>query len=246
MVNELHASLLSPTELSTTATRMHGLVASANLNEPFVQNLNNTVESDNTDLETALGRYRFSDFTPMMLEKDKVRDDAYIALRDYVTACSRRQDPVVVAAANILVNIFRNRGWTLYNLGYTQESTTLKLLFNDLETPEATAALKTLNAEGWYNDVKTTQAAFEEVFNQKITAEARENYPQLHQAKNRLAQHLTTLMSCIGVLEEQQPDNQKITELVEQLNQVTTGVMTTARARRTRNENNQEIETEVK
>lgn len=246
MLNELHASLLSPTELSTTATRMHALVANAKLNEPFIKNLNDMVESDNTDLETALGRYRFSDFTPMMLEKDKARDDAYVALRDYLAACSRRQDPTVVAAANLLVNIFRNRGWTLYNLGYTQESAALKLLFNDLETPEATAALKTLNAEGWYNDVKTTQSAFEEVFNQKITAEARADYPQLHQAKNRLAQHLIILMSCIGVLEEQQADNRTIINLVEQLNQITASVMATARARRTRNENNQEIETEVK
>jgi hypothetical protein len=91
-------------------------------------------------VEALMNRERSSEFTTIMLEKDRIRDEEFMAFRHYVNAYTKKRTPELKAAAQAIAKIIRKHGWTLYSLGNLQESMALDLLFQDLDKPEATTA----------------------------------------------------------------------------------------------------------
>jgi hypothetical protein len=236
LFSELHTSLLLPVELMTTAGRTLTAVAPVTSQEPFLQKIATKIEEDKNELEVALNRERGSEYTQQLMARDSGRDNAFTAFRDYVKACTRRSQPEIVDAAELIVNAIRKQGWTLYLSGYARETASLNMLFNDLSSHELTAAIQTIGAQLWLDDLKAAQTAFEETYQTKVSTETQIDYPALRDAKMQLGRHLNTLLDCIQILlclgetETYEP-------IANQLNEIITDVMTSARARRTREKN---------
>ncbi|MBN2092416.1 hypothetical protein JW964_22535 [candidate division KSB1 bacterium] len=235
MISELSTTLLNPSELSTTAGRLVNIARNVAATEPFIQKNIDLILQDIRMLEEVMSRDRNSEYTTQLLKKDEERDAAFIALRDYAKACTNHRVPAMNQAGEFINAIIKKYGWTLYSLGYTQESAQLALLFNDLDTPEATAALKTVGAESWYADLKAAQQTFEETFTTKMVSDAKEDYPYLREAKTKLSRHLNVLLSAMSILEELDGDG-NLAAIINPMNEVINSIMTTVRARKTRTE----------
>jgi hypothetical protein len=180
-----------------------------------------------------MGKDKSSVYTEKMAEKDAERDAAFLALRDFAKANANRSDNRVSTAANVIINRIKKHGWTLYSLGYSDQTANLNLLFEDLDAPDAVSAMQVIGAEGWYADLKNAQAEFENTYKEKVSGEAQEDYLRLREAFTVLGRHLNVLLDTIGLLQELD-ETGNIDTVVQQINEVITDVMTTARARRTR------------
>lgn len=235
MLNELSITLLLPPELKTTSERIVNTVNESIKNEPFIGEIVSVIETDKKQLDEALLHERINEYTKVLLGKDLNRDGAYLSLRDLARSFTHRLNPVEAQAGELIVDIIEKHGWQLHRLPYAQESAELNLLFVELDTPAATAALKTIGGESCYAELKTAQVEFEKTYDQKISVQIMENYPYISQSKRKLAQHLQTLLDCIEILVEIR-GIEKYKIAVEKLNTIITETMTIARARKTRNE----------
>ncbi len=233
MLNELYTTFLSYEELNTVAGRISDTVGGHIADYPFLGELTGLLKTDIGNLGAALNRDRTSKFTVLIEQSDNQRDSSFIALRDYLKACSSRSVLELATAGEYLTAIVKKHGWTLYARTYTEETAALKALLTELDGTEATTAIQTLNAAPWYDDLKAAQAAFEETYNNKITAEAQADYPLLRETRSKIIRHLTALLDFIRVLGEVNTSD-TYTAMVEQLNEIINDVMTVARARRTR------------
>lgn len=233
MLMDFSVSLLFPTELRTLVRRIVQITRELGL-DGFFQKLLQLIGQDEKDLESVLVRQRESEFTPLLTNADNDRDEAFIAFRNFVNACSRRKNGDVATAASLLTELIRKHGWTLYGFANPQESAALNLLFKDLDQPKAAEAVQRIGAESWYADLKEAQVAYETLYQNKVSTEAQENYPQLRNAKFKLGRHAQLLTECIGTLYEAEP-TPELAKAIDQINQVITDVMTPVRARQTRN-----------
>lgn len=243
MFESFHLSLLLPSELAVNAQRINGVTAAALSTEPLVQKLDQFIQRDVDDMQRALGRVKSSDFTDLLAERDSARDDAFVALRDFAKAQSKRANAAVAEAGATIYGLFKLRGLSLYRKGYTEQTAGLNLLFDDLATGEAQSALTTINGGDWLADLQAAQAAFEDAINEKVDAESREDYPLVRNAQVKLSGHLETLLAIVELLAEiaheegTAASQAAIDGAIGQINEIITGAMAVARARRSRNEN---------
>jgi hypothetical protein len=232
MLMDFSITLLFPAELRTLVQRIVQIARELGL-DGFLQKLLVLIGQDEKDLENVLVRQRESEFTALLANADNERDEAFKAFRNFVNACTGRKNVEVATAAGWLTDLIRKHGWTLYGFANPQESAALNLLFKDLDQPKAAEAIQRIGAETWYADLKEAQAAYESLYQNKVSTEAQENYPQLREAKFKLGRHVQLLLECIDTLHEAEPTPQ-LTKAIDQINQVITDVMTPVRARQTR------------
>ena len=233
MLKDLSITYLSPSELLTTSERIDAIISEALSDQPFVTKISGVMKKDLDNLQESMGKDKSSVFTEKMAETDAKRDATFLALRDFSKASANRSDNKVSAAADLIINKIKKHGWTLYSMGYSDQTAALNLLFDDLDAADAVSAMQVIGADGWYTDLKNAQAEFENTYKEKVSTEAREDYLRLREAFSVLGRHLNVLLDTIGLLQEL-GETENIDTLVEQINEVITDVMTTARARRTR------------
>ena len=233
MLKELSITYLSPSELLTTSERIDAIISEALSDQPFVTKISGVMKTDLDNLQESMGKDKSSVYTEKLAGKDAERDAAFLALRDFAKANANRSDNQVSSAANLIIGRIKKHGWTLYSMGYSDQTAALNLLFEDLDAPDAVSAMQVIGADSWYADLKNAQAEFENTYKEKVSSEAQEDYLRLREAFTVLGRHLNVLLDTIGLLQEL-CETENIDTVVEQINEVITDVMTTARARRTR------------
>jgi len=120
------------------------------------------------------------------------------------------------------------------------ESAALKLLFNDLSTPEATAATETIGAQTWLDDLKNAQTDFEETYQTRISATPVTDFPLLRETKVKLGRDLAALLETLRILAGMDADN-TFGPITTKINNVIGDIMTTVRGRKTREKKWNEI-----
>ncbi len=156
-------------------------------------------------------------------------------MRDFVKAFVSSGSPEKAAAGELLVEIFRSRGWSIFSLGYSAETSQLNVLVNDLETPEAQAALTTIGATVWLDDLKTAQGEFETAYQEKVAAQAGEDYQPIRDGRRQVARYVAALLSYVDLQSDLNPV--QFGPVVDKIDEVIVDVVTVARARRTRGGN---------
>ncbi len=235
--------ILSIQELYTGAKRIISLVSETFAGNETVSSIIAAIEPVLEGIEDGLSRQRASEFTPALASKDSNRDARFILLRDFIAASTKiDEDPTKHGAAIILYGIFEETGKNLHRLGYANETAQLNALINRLEEQDATDALATLEATQYFAELKASQRGFEALYEEKVNTEANRDYPQLRQSQQALAGYLRLLLININFLAEQSPETYE--PLVEELNMIIVELNTRAKARETREENEQVEETE--
>jgi hypothetical protein len=230
-MKNLPFSILNPNELYTISCRIVEASMDAFSSNAYVTTLCERIERGNRDLAKGLGRSLNSEFTSVLLDKDQVRDNAFIGLRDYIRAFCHSSDTEKATAATTLAIIFENVGNTVYTMGYAVETAKLNILIGNLSSPLAQQAIATIDATEWFEHLKTGQMEFEKVYKTKVETEAFIDYPLVKDAKEKISRYLRALLSYIETNSDL--DAAQYAAPKDIINEIITKIVSTARARNT-------------
>ncbi len=239
MIKKLRTSLLLPAELTETVNAYLKSIEEAQLDNSFINRILGMLKDDLDNLNQAITAVRINKLVDDVAEADAIRDDLFIGFRDLVDAYKRRRNSALIDAYEKVWDVIARAGTRLYAHGYTEQSGKLEALFAELDKPEYQGALDMLNAHGIYNELKQAQSNFTSIYDQRLKAETEMNYPTLKEAKRKIVPHVNTLIDAIGVLDETEPG--KYTDLVENMNAITSQIVSSSRARKTRSESTEEL-----
>ena len=239
---KLSSSLLLHAELTIVSRRLVDTIADALPNETTVSKLADLIRTDIAQVEAALSREAASEYTAQLAQQDQIRDDAFIALRDFAKANCNRGNAEISQAGKLIYSIFETRGLTLYSRGYTDQSAGMNLLLEDLSTDEARNALDEMGGMAWYDELQLAQDSFEQLVREKLSSESQETILPIRVSRLRLTDHIETLLGCVRAVhdfEEQAATSDghvTLDELINSINEIILNAMAVARARRTRSE----------
>ena len=237
-MKKLPFSLLSSNELFTTSSRINEACKLSLSSDIYVSNLCSSIDQGNNDLSKGLGKSLNSDFTPLLLVQDQVRDNTFIGLRDFFTSYSHSSDPAKATAGRNLTAIFENIGNSAYRLGYVVETSKINSLIANLSVPAAVKDMECVGATEWFAQLKTSQSEFEKIYNAKIVTESAIDYPLVKDARERISRYLKGLMNYIEINTDL--DEAKFGSTNEKINEIITEIVAIIRARETRSENKKE------
>lgn len=238
MISEIKVSYILAYELNIMGSRIIDALGDTFNTYVFIKELIEATAKDLENLNGALGQSKKNKYTQSLEEADTERDDAMIGFRDNVNSFTRSRKPEKKAAANLLVKRIKERGWTLYNLGYVEQSAQMRLLVQDLQTEECQAAIAILGAGELYAEMIETNETFEEMYTQKVDEAAKKDYPTLKDAKAMVNRHLLALVKNIDIISyDLHSEITTARDAAEKIDTIITEIMATARARKTRREN---------
>ena len=191
----------------------------------------------NADLSAIMANTGSSTLTKQLADRNRARDAAFTGFRDYCKAFINAPDPVQSAAAGKLVALIRKIGWSLHRQGYTEQTASVEALNEALAEPEYAQAVSAIKAESWVQGLLETNAAFEVVVKKKNESIAFKDIPPINECKRKMVKYLKPLLSYLEIMAELEPKTHAdaVTKLSEEIEYV----MTAAKARRTRKENQQ-------
>lgn len=239
MVEKLSVSLLEHHELTVTATRVLNQAEQITAADTFIKAHIALTKKDVETLEGVLNKDKDNEYTEILSKQDQERDDAFVFLKKYIAAFFRKKENLK-QAGELLYGLIKKQGLDLHKENYVVETAKLKALFTSFEATDAKAALTLLGADNWLDDLKAAQEKFEDIYNQKVSAEIKENYPLLRETRQKLTFHLTTLLNNITIIEELKPV--ETADDVKKINEIISDMMTTVRARKTREANKDKSE----
>ncbi len=231
MIEKLHTSLLTPSELSVVGSRLSRCIEEAALGEDFIERIIQLVKADINKLELVLTEDLADNSTEELARMDAVRDDAFTAMRDFVKACANRQDEKMSTAGKFLVMLFQKQGWALHHESYVKESSKLALLFDDLSQPEATKAMETIGAVSWFEELKAAEKEFEKGYEANYSSEVRMNYTRFGKVRNTLSKHLITLLDCVQITSETR-NSEDVKLTISKINEIIAEATQAAKSRR--------------
>lgn len=238
-MKKISFSILSHEELLTISTSMSHVLSPLLKTDAYLGQLNAIIKKVVKDLSVALGKDMTSDWTELVKAKDIKRDRAFIGFRDFVKACTNSPELEVQVAAGNIIKVINNKGWTLYKEGYASQSARLDSLFEELETEEGRQALVNVKAEDWYNNLKQAHGDFLEGMQGKTEEEAKDDIPWMSKSRRKLYKYLKALLSYLEMQAELVGD--QYAEVARQVDEIVGSAMAVARARQTREANENEL-----
>ncbi len=245
MITKLSVSYLSSKQRIQTARRITEIVEAKFGSDAFFMLIINLVKEYISKAEQTLSNSRSSEFTELLSDEDNIRDIAFVIFRDFVEVQSKRRDSAIADAAKMILDIIKQYGWKLHSLSYTEESAAIEAMNKQLEVVETVQAIDLIGATPCYSEFKDASTIFESTYKNKVTSEAREDYPKITETNNKLGHYLAVLLDIIDVTEELEESGntlegiENISETVNSLNEIILDVMTIARSRQTRSANDQ-------
>ncbi len=236
-IADLPVTILNDIELIDLADRLAPSILNRLPNDTWFGPLVADMQSQVSSMNLVLGRTFGSDLTADINNADTARDDAFLTLRMGLEFLERRPEPVGSAAARLL-EIVRNRDYSLQALGDREETVQLKALLGDLDQPAAQADLMTVGLSADVEAMRQAQQTFDDLIAQRAAEEAGEELPLLRTVRGYLRQDLEVLRNDIASAERRDPVIWG--DLATEMSQPITEVVAMARARRTREKNEQE------
>lgn len=244
MVIRLRTSYLLPAELADVTKTIIFTVKDSGITESLILRLLGLLQIDLDLLNVALTAVRKNELIEEVSEADAVVDDMFLAFRDTVEVGKRRRDKASVMAYQRVWRVLEKADLRLYRLGYAEKAGKLSALLAELDKPEFQADIALLRATELYNDLKLVESEFDSLYSSKLDADNQRKYPTLAEAKSKIVPHINILLGTISVLEESPGDADPavIVDMIDKINSITTEIMATAKARKTRNENRKKEE----
>ncbi|HEX3009896.1 MAG TPA: DUF6261 family protein [Bacteroidales bacterium] len=195
-------SILTPDEVYTSGMRISSIINTHIKEDPFITKVDVLVKATLKRLSEALGRSVDPAAVKLLNAEDGIRDDRFFTFRDFCKAFVLDTDPALASAANSIVALIKELGWTLYNDGYAAETAALDALFQRLATEPLASAVTTLNATSRLTALKSAQANFETTYNTKVDTKSKEVYPLIRKARVGVVRYQAAMLSYIDMLAE--------------------------------------------
>jgi hypothetical protein len=180
-------SILNPEELHTEQVGLQQWWKKKLLRMNTSQRFLPPLKEKNDELADYIGKDSSSEYTDLLSNQDEVRDTLYTGFRDYCISFCNNYDASKKEAGNYLNHIFHERGFSLQNYGYASQTSSMIVLFNDLDKPKASEAIASVGGTEWYLKLKEEQEKFEQIYSEKVDNESIKQTPQIKAIKKRLA-----------------------------------------------------------
>ncbi|MGB3467062.1 MAG: DUF6261 family protein [Cyclobacteriaceae bacterium] len=228
MIIEFPISSMESDDLITTSDRLFNVTSEAH--RTILANRLQPLKGASDDLAKALNKNNKSGYTPLLVEADKDRDDAYRCMKFGVLSATYNKDETIRAAGKRLLTVLKSHNTTLYNLSYVSQTAEMKSLKLDLD--EMTDDLATVGLATEFQDMKDTMVAFEILHTAKTKEKSNSNLPLVAESKQQLSRQLILLLRQVEILEEDKVEG--IEALVNDYNETISTIMSAVRARKTR------------
>ncbi len=163
MIQEIYYSHLSLSRLYALADKTNSLLKSRCPEQPLLVAVRVPLEAKMAVALKAIGSSTKSELSNTVRQADKNRDDAYIALKNYVKAGLRRRKEDYREACKALWEVLKQNDLELYKRGDDEESTSIESLVADLSTAENKARMELINAGEWLDELIAENKAFDAV-----------------------------------------------------------------------------------
>jgi hypothetical protein len=199
-----------------------------------MQDISQTINN----LEEALGRVAKSGYTQKKIELDDTRDDLYIGFNKQVKSNLRHFKRKKREAAALLFEIISRREPSLQELTYAENTAELNLLVADMDKEDVQGALKLLNLNEWYEELKKVNEDFKALVQEQVDAENIDDTPLLRNTKRELFFYFRVIFSKIAyyTYKEQEP----YVAVTSKIHDLITDIKAVAEARETRKESSGE------
>lgn len=120
-------------------------------------------EELHTTLNELCEKTKRNSYKSVWHKADAVRDNTFLAFRDYLKACNLRNNSVYKNSSSILLNAIRDNGWSLHSRN-VKESFILSSLIKKIDDNEGLKnAISDLNASEWYNEMVEAEQEFQKI-----------------------------------------------------------------------------------
>ncbi|TAJ13602.1 hypothetical protein DMA11_08570 [Marinilabiliaceae bacterium JC017] len=181
----------------------------------------------------AFERETSSPYTERKANKDNKRDNAFIAFRTYIEACSYHDFENWIEYAEDILAVIQKHGWTAYKLGYKKETAALTNLVSEIRNKHE-VALNALSADIWLDELEAANEAFEAVKKESVTNTTTE--ATISETRPELEQAMRSLFTMTDLLYQANPTD-GLKKLITDLNELISQTMATAKAAATRRRN---------
>jgi len=204
----------------------------------------NKVKVHHKVMLNAFEREYIDPFTEKKAEADQNRKKSFYAFRDFVTACSRSFNETLHIAGERLLSVINKHAKTISKMSYKKQSSAEISIIDEIRKEHMTD-LEQCNASSWFEEMVNYQDIFENVMHESLTNEPQE-YPNMRNTRNALDKDLRSLLNLVDLLSQSTPSDE-LTQLNNNLNQLASETMTTARSvnTRKRNKSKNDIENDV-
>jgi hypothetical protein len=169
-------------------------------------------------------------------EADSTRDRLFMAFRYYVESCYYREKTEWGNAPQLLIEVIRLLGWTLYSDSYGKETARLNQLFNEIDTnSELSEAITKIAATDLYNELKESQVNFESVFKSRNEANATLPNVKTEDAIVELRRLLQVLINYVDSMAMMNADV-KYTSLCNEINELISPIRVAVNTRKNKPE----------
>ncbi|MEL6562019.1 MAG: DUF6261 family protein [Bacteroidota bacterium] len=234
MLKKLRTSFLLPAELSEIIKSYVKAVRKSGISHDFLNVVISLLLIDVENLKLAIQAIRLNALVKLVAQADAVRDDLFLSFRDIVDA-ARRRSKVFLDAHNLVFPQIEKAGNRLYQLGYMEKSGRLQALIDELKKPAYQNALLTMKVDDLFLELVEAHDNFTTLYADRLEEESKKDYPTIDEAKRKAVPHVNIFLGTVSILQE--VDAANYDTLVNELNVITTEIMATARARKTRSEN---------
>lgn len=227
-------SMLNSNEAHISASRIYKITMDLIPDDPFLKTVGALLTPNFNDLSVIISRTNDSTYVKLLEKKDDTRDGRFVGLRDFCKAMAGDENPALSTPGKFLVDIFKELGWSMHREGYSVESSLLKSLIEKFEKAPVSTYVTAIGATARLASLKTAQSDFENTFNNKVDAKAKEVYPKMQECRRRVARYLGGILSYIDLMAETKGGNYQIA--ANKIDEVITEFGAMARNRQTRKE----------
>ncbi len=180
MINHLNFSLFPYTELLNFSMDFIAVVEESKVKKALTAIYLAAVKSKFTPYQIAFESEMKNPYTRSQLEKDEIRNAAFIVFRSYCEWAKNHDTDSRMQARRVLLNVIRQHAWNAQDLGYIPKSTAITNIVSDIISNYSTE-LKLIAAEELLDDLAVSQLNFEGIVPAApvFTATVSETRPQL-------------------------------------------------------------------
>jgi len=196
-------------------------------------------------LEGSLILLDTSVFTEELAKLDGDRDAAWMCFYHLVISQSNRLNGEISDKANLLLSLVKLPEMRMYKQGYKDQSVNLNNFFNRIDSDASlTAAIVVISASEQYAELKAAQLAFDTKEIERANKEAEIPKSQSEEARKEIRSSMEDLDKLLHVFSQLTGKNE-YAQIAGEINEVVSGINTSAISRSTRRENSQEEEINI-
>jgi len=226
--------LMHADEYYTLAGQLSRDILKQDIQDPQLAVLKGLLDDDLGGLDLAYLKPKFKNLTMTVGDSDTARDDAFRAFKTYVEACSLRKLDGYDGACELLMEYIALHGRNLHRESYAVQTAREKKLILDLETtPALTAAMATIGANDWFQEMKTSQEKFETVYEHRNDNTAATPSIKTEDACIALRHSIEMLIRYIDVMASLKI-NPVFDTITQEMNQLISATMVNVKSRQTR------------